>query len=558
MRLNWKTFSRRLRGKGGNHTLPSALEGVPEFARPMVAAYHGQQFARKIRLALSALVLLCVLGPVCAFSGPLTALGLLAGAGAVGAIQYPSVGSIYYTQFSPSSVSAILDALKNALTTCGWSLASSSSSKVVLTFTGLPANTQNCTFDGVVYTYKTTLASAFDVKIGADANACAANLVAAITAGAGAGTTYGTGTTAHPTCTASAVGGVVTVSAISAGAGPFAASEGLNNATLDQTASYAGGYNMRCAATPQGLQAGVILDLTPGNSAYARLRCCTADFSSLKSASDTTGFSGSNGVFGLAVAAGRTLEFCGNAHQFMVFLLNDSSTAGTKVLFTCPFTGDSATPTGVSAASNASPIQITTSAAHGLNTGDDVFISDVTGNTAANGFFTVTVTGSTTFTLNGSTGNGAYVSGGLVANKDQTSRCMWMHGDHTSSYPFLRTASMPINSGYAANYFWAYNQYSYAGYAASGQMGLVTPQLTNTTTKYLRLGMRPASCDARIVLPVTSSSQSSMLDAFQFWAALVVCEANVGDRIVTGFDGHNWINYLDSDPAKASLYFAKS
>lgn len=66
----------------------------------------------------------------------------------------------------------------------------------------------------------------------------------------------------------------------------------------------------------------------------------------------------------------------------------------------------------VTAATNASPIAITTSAAHGLQTGNRVTIADVGGNTAANGTFTVTRTGATTFTLDGSTGNGAYTSGG--------------------------------------------------------------------------------------------------------------------------------------------------
>ncbi len=70
----------------------------------------------------------------------------------------------------------------------------------------------------------------------------------------------------------------------------------------------------------------------------------------------------------------------------------------------------------ISAASNASPIAITTSSPHGLSTGDHVFIFGMLGNTAANGRWTVTVTDSTHFTLNGSTGNGAYTSGGYMVD----------------------------------------------------------------------------------------------------------------------------------------------
>lgn len=72
------------------------------------------------------------------------------------------------------------------------------------------------------------------------------------------------------------------------------------------------------------------------------------------------------------------------------------------------------TPLTVTAATNASPIAITSSASHGMSTGDKVAILKVLGNTATNGTWTITVTDSTHFTLNGSTGNGAYTSGGFI------------------------------------------------------------------------------------------------------------------------------------------------
>lgn len=66
----------------------------------------------------------------------------------------------------------------------------------------------------------------------------------------------------------------------------------------------------------------------------------------------------------------------------------------------------------ISGATNASPIVVTTAAAHGLPTGAYVKVASVGGNTAANGSFFVTGLSSTTFSLDGSTGNGAYTSGG--------------------------------------------------------------------------------------------------------------------------------------------------
>ncbi len=74
---------------------------------------------------------------------------------------------------------------------------------------------------------------------------------------------------------------------------------------------------------------------------------------------------------------------------------------------TCSFKDSAA----VTAAGNATPIQIT-SATHGLTTGARITITGVTGNTAANGTFTVTKVNDNVFSLDGATGNGSYISGG--------------------------------------------------------------------------------------------------------------------------------------------------
>lgn len=70
----------------------------------------------------------------------------------------------------------------------------------------------------------------------------------------------------------------------------------------------------------------------------------------------------------------------------------------------------------VTGATNASPIVIT-AAAHGYSTGDRVAVEGVTGNTAANGLWTVTALTADTFSLDGSTGNGAFGAGGYVTNR---------------------------------------------------------------------------------------------------------------------------------------------
>lgn len=73
----------------------------------------------------------------------------------------------------------------------------------------------------------------------------------------------------------------------------------------------------------------------------------------------------------------------------------------------------------VTGATNASPIVITTAVPHGIVTGDQVVVSGVTGNTAANGTFIITSLSATTFELNGSSGNGAYISGGTFLSPQQ-------------------------------------------------------------------------------------------------------------------------------------------
>jgi len=68
----------------------------------------------------------------------------------------------------------------------------------------------------------------------------------------------------------------------------------------------------------------------------------------------------------------------------------------------------------ISSSTNASPIVVTTTAAHGLSTGDRVDIVSHATNTAANGPWTITYLSPTTFSLNGSTGNGSGVATGSV------------------------------------------------------------------------------------------------------------------------------------------------
>jgi hypothetical protein len=91
--------------------------------------------------------------------------------------------------------------------------------KATGTLTGTTiANTNTVTIGSTVYTFKTVITVAYDVLVGGTDSISLDNLIAAITAGAGAGTLYGTGTVAHPTVTAAAgAGDTMIATALAAG-----------------------------------------------------------------------------------------------------------------------------------------------------------------------------------------------------------------------------------------------------------------------------------------------------------------------------------------------------
>jgi len=88
-----------------------------------------------------------------------------------------------------------------------------------LTLTGNAVAAEQVIIGNITYSFRTVLVAAYDVLIGATASDTLDNLIAAINGAAGAGTTYGTGTVAHPDVTAAAgAGDTMTVTANTPGA----------------------------------------------------------------------------------------------------------------------------------------------------------------------------------------------------------------------------------------------------------------------------------------------------------------------------------------------------
>lgn len=93
-----------------------------------------------------------------------------------------------------------------------------------------------------------------------------------------------------------------------------------------------------------------------------------------------------------------------------------ASPAATSLGINGTWTNKDITSRSIQSSTAATPIQITTSTAHGFSTGDTVCISGHTSNTNANGTWTITVNGSTTFTLNTSVGTLSGGASGTVTN----------------------------------------------------------------------------------------------------------------------------------------------
>ena len=127
----------------------------------------------------------------------------------------------------------------------------------------------------------------------------------------------------------------------------------------------------------------------------------------------------------------------------------------------------------VSNASSASPIVITTTTNHNLFTGDIVNITGVSGNTAADGHFTITVLSTTTFSLNGSTSNGTYSGGGSVQDVSdyQYAECIASDTSGNPESPLNPTDTLSVFSWALRNTvtpFYEAHNYAIYAYLPSG------------------------------------------------------------------------------------------
>lgn len=136
---------------------------------------------------------------------------------------------------------------------------------------------------------------------------------------------------------------------------------------------------------------------------------------------------------------GRASEFLKILYEFWGYCVNGTSALQTP--------GGMATTSSLSysisntTGAGTSPIVVTTTTTNALVTGQQVSITGVLGNFASNGTYQITVTSGSTFSLNGTTGNGGYTGGGTV----NTTPFSWST-NFTEGTPVLAVG----NDGYTA------------------------------------------------------------------------------------------------------------
>jgi hypothetical protein len=212
----------------------------------------------------------------------------------------------------------------------------------------------------------------------------------------------------------------------------------------------------------------------------------------------------------------------------------------------------------ISNATNASPIQVTATG-HGFSTGDWVFISSITGNTNANGEWKITVVDSNNFTLDNSSGNAAYVSGGTVLERSgchisftspQVKNISLNGNIGQTAYPYnagLWTLSSNITGSLSTNPVRHYNNSLNINVGGSFTTGLIAYQALGSTIDFsaythisfsiqLTSGPTFASNVYYIVL-CSDAAGTNIVDTFYIPALTLISTPNYWSQLVLQKNG---------------------
>lgn len=277
-----------------------------------------------------------------------------------------------------------------------------------------PTNTQTVTIDGHVYTFNTVLGGANSVLIGANTLATLQNLKAAINGAAGAGTIYGIGTAANTSVTC------VFADSTTTGFGLSGSSLVVHTlSSLGLAVSSASNYSWSASNLTSKLRRFVSIETPQFQQVYAYIGAAPQDQTTvlqmfIMNRDQSTGV---GQLAARAISNGQTYRFITHRYGFHCHLVGTYNTRATGIYLQSTYLPGNIAPCKIIGATNTSPIVVETSAAHGYVTGDTVLQKYVEGNTAANSSFTVTVTDTTHYSLDGSVGNGSFTgTKGLAKN----------------------------------------------------------------------------------------------------------------------------------------------
>lgn len=477
--------------------------------------------------------------------------------------------TLVFTTFPATSTENIANGINNNLVAVNWT-STKLFGQATFTFPSLPADGQTFTIAGTTYTYKTVINNAIanQITIAANATQQATFTADAINSVTGGGSEWSTPTVANPLCSATTSGTEVIFTALAGGMDAnsrfsLTGVAGIFNTTLWSNGR---GFFIVNVQTPQGLQGALwVRDLRGSLQNQVHIWWGTAD-ATLQSATFTLDGSSNASLIGtftsLIVAGGRNLTIQAVDYQFFVWLAADAATRGCQVGMSTPYLRAGQAPVGINGVTNSAGLfQIQTSAAHGLTTGQTVFLSGIAGNPTANGTWVVTVIDATHYTLNGSTFAGSYSGGGLqggVGGSGQPgglSRCIlgWGDNDGVSYQNTWRNNPASPRLGWLCA-----NDNSYG--TGTGVVSTTTLELVYSRRRggglFYGWGGLSNSQEARVGWPGTAAA-AQFLEMGQLWNALTINDTIPMDRTNSGYLGHNWINQTNLD-SECSLWITTS
>lgn len=451
-----------------------------------------------------------------------------------------SGGTIIHEQIDAGTRVSLINGLKNAAVNAGWS-ATGKYPFCQCVVSGLPNDGNTTAIDGVTYRFKNTLAAAYDVKIGATAEATINNWVDAVMDNsANEGVTYGTGTAAHPTCTAAKYNASTfrTYWKTAGPGSPFTVSGTPANFSWNVAPANYGGWKI----TNQRNEAGHYCwaHLIDGTNVYTtNVRVYFGD-----PQWDTFDESFPQGTHHeLAPSTSRVLEVIGGRYCLWVCMLGTADpAAGVHLTIGTLYIRDFSRPrTVVSVSNNGGEIQVNLDADHGRVDGDHVNVAYGTGLAAINGRFEIAVVDSDSYVLKGSTYASGYdANSARAGGQEVVTRCFIGFGYASWGRWGLRDSCGIGLSGMT----YGFNQFSYRHNAA--QINMVRNYFINYAggmVRIINLGGAADLLEARFGWTVTGSGQRFMVG--EFYDAFLADAGVPIDTMLYDFDGRNWFCYCN-------------